>query len=98
MDRKRIKTNLIKEIIILQAMGDKTIASLEEQLEKGQKSIDNWVLPSLGPSHPSDKASQSHITSRSQSLKKKSFQYYLILVATNNICQEMKRSLNIATS
>jgi hypothetical protein len=59
VDRKSMNTNSIEEISILQAMGDTTISSLEEQLEKTQNSIDNLVLPSLDPSCPSNDTSMS---------------------------------------
>lgn len=72
VDRKSLNTNLMEEISRLQAMGDDTtIASLEQQLENVQKSIDNLVLPSPDPSRPSDEASPSPAKSRSQSRKKK---------------------------
>lgn len=71
VDRKSMNTNLMEEISRLQSMGDTAIASLEEQLENVQKSIDNLVLPSPDPSRPSDGASPSPAKSKSQSRKKK---------------------------
>lgn len=69
---EEMNTNLMEEISRLQAMGDDTtIASLEQQLENVQKSIDNLVLPSPDPSRPSDDASPSPAKSKSQSRKKK---------------------------
>jgi centromeric protein E len=89
VDRKSMNTNLMEEISRLQAMGDTTIASLEEQLENVQKSIDNLVLPSPDPSRPSNEASPSPAKSKSQSRKKKT-----LPLSLNNSCnrQHLLRS------
>eukprot|EP01018_Ginkgo_biloba_P037049 Gb_39636 [translate_table: standard] len=76
VNMKSMNTNLMEEICRLQAMGDRdkagadsTIATLEEQLDNVQKSIDNLVL--LPPSVPTDEASPSPAKSKTQSRKKK---------------------------